>query len=467
MNHILAVGFDRVGQQRIARGAKVIVVGQHAPLGIEQRQHGVGLGADGAGRNVEHQVLAGASLEREAVDVTFFGEHAPGGRAERHAVGLGQRAVGFGFFGLRQIVDVESLLGAFAGRRYNPQLVAAAGHVRRRRDLDVERRAALGREDLGRDLVMAGFDGVHIGQMLAAESHARGHAALHAMYRKRSQIGLGRRRWRHEVAARGVIEGHRTVEPPDGHELAVGADRQGRRPVALPLEREPFVHRFGVPDLDATVFSGRSDRLAVRRVDQVHHGAFVGKAGVEERIRVFLALGADLPDADPIVDAAGSDAVSVRTEGDAVLFLGRLAEGVEPLTAGHVPQLDRAVAAGAGQNLAVGPEGQVEHRVVVTGERPQFAAAGDFPQLDLLIVAAGGQQLAVGTQHGRIETVLVALENAHGLAVGDVPQPHFAEDAGLAGRGQEPAAVLGKADRVDSPAMRAQPPQERSLRHGQ
>ena len=106
------------------------------------------------------------------------------------------------------------------------------------------------------------------------------------------------------------------------------------------------------------------------------------------------------------------------------------------LAGGRVPQPHRAVAVGAGQQLAVGAERHPVHavpgRVVGLDGRADGLAGGRVPQPHRAVAAGAGQQLAVGAERHRRHAVLGAgLEGrADGAAGGRVPQPHRAVAAG-------------------------------------
>src|SRR5205809_6171335 len=106
--------------------------------------------------------------------------------------------------------------------------------------------------------------------------------------------------------------------------------------------------------------------------------AFVGETGFENRVGRFRGSLADLPDANSIIDTASHQPFAIRTERDGVLLLERLRKRVAPFAGRHVPELDRAVRACAGENFAVGSEREAEHRAVMAGKGFNFVASLDL-----------------------------------------------------------------------------------------
>src|SRR5205085_2028397 len=101
---------------------------------------------------------------------------------------------------------------------------------------------------------------------------------------------------------------------------------------------------------------------------------------------------------------------------------------------GHVPELDRVVAAAGSQHLAVGAEGGAEDAVAVAlGEllllvRLELAdrLAGNVPQLERAVEAAGNDLLAAGRPGNAIHRVGhrrgVGVDLEELLPLGYVPQ---------------------------------------------
>ena len=111
----------------------------------------------------------------------------------------------------------------------------------------------------------------------------------------------------------------------------------------------------------------------------------------------------------------------------------------------NVPDLDGAVVAGAGQQLAVGAESNAVDGFLVRAEIFDFLAVTGIPQAHRLVEAAGGQQFAVGAESDAIDDFRVALQLLDHLAVLGIPD---ADGLVLAGRGEQTAVVI-PGDRVD------------------
>ncbi len=310
----------------------------------------------------------------------------------------------------------------------------------------------------GRGRRVVRFDFRHLGQFV--DRRLRAVPGDFGQFRepcddRRRTLALGQR-----------ILGLAAVEPRNVEGGAVGRNRQRGRPVGLRLQRATQRHRRKIPNLNLTILTGRDQRLAVARKGQLEDRRFVGELRNLQRIGVLFRVRAQLPHANPIVDAAGDDVPTVGTERHGVQLFERLRQRVEPGTAGHVPQLDGSIAAGTGQHSGVGPKRQIVNRVVVAGQRAQLGPRGHVPKFDLLIVAAGGQQLAVGAERDAVEAVAVTGEGTQQAAVGHIPEANFSDQTGLARRGHKSTAIGRKGDAGHSAAMTAQLSQfnERPLR---
>src|SRR5687768_18537568 len=113
--------------------------------------------------------------------------------------------------------------------------------------------------------------------------------------------------------------------------------------------------------------------------------------GMKQRVGRFGGFFADFPNADAIVDAAGSDSFAVWSKDNGVKLLERLRERIATLARCNVPQLDSAIGAGAGEDFAIGTKRQIEDAAVMSAEGLEFLAGLAFPQFNLLIVAASGE----------------------------------------------------------------------------
>ena len=292
-----------------------------------------------------------------------------------------------------------------------------------------------------------------VGEVLADQSHAGRNAALHAarLGSRQRRLGRGQR-----LAVLRIIERERAVQPAHHEGLVVRSQSKAGRPVGLHLEQKALGERVGVPDLDRAVVRRRDEHLAALAVGQLQNRPLVGEARVQDRIRAFLAVVADLPHTDAIVDPAGGEPFAVRTERHRVQRLEGFRKRVPPRSGRHVPQLDGSIIAGAGQQHSVRPKRQAKHGTVVPGQRTDLVARLDVPQLDPLVIASGGQGRPVRRQGHGIHAVTMAFERALQCPVGHVPQPHFTELPRLAsGRGQ-PLAVRREGQCVDVAPMSAQ-----------
>src|SRR5262249_13703376 len=92
---------------------------------------------------------------------------------------------------------------------------------------------------------------------------------------------------------------------------------------------------------------------------------------------------------------AAGELAAVGAEADAAN--GRLmpGQGAELPARAWVPELDRPVPAGRGQDVAVGMVRHLDGMVTVTPKRVQQAAAGRVPQAPGLVIAGGGDLLTV------------------------------------------------------------------------
>ena len=91
-------------------------------------------------------------------------------------------------------------------------------------------------------------------------------------------------------------------------------------------------------------------------------------ANALEWINFRLVAADPFPYADLLVCTGSYDVSAVRRECGDELFASGLAECVESLAGGGVPEFYRRVAAGAGQHLAVRAEGDAVHGSVVSFE---------------------------------------------------------------------------------------------------
>ncbi len=168
--------------------------------------------------------------------------------------------------------------------------------------------------------------------------------------------------------------------------------------------------------------------------------------------RIGFAVVVGVPDPDPVVLAAGGDALAVGRERDGVNRLGMSREGHQRLFLFDVEDLAGLVAAGAGQSLAVGGEGDGEDPVGVVLDLGQELAGLDLEDPDRPVGAGGGDLLAVGAESDREDDVLGLDEVADRLAAAarlGEPELGDAVDARVAAGGRQPLAVRAVGDVVD------------------
>ena len=142
------------------------------------------------------------------------------------------------------------------------------------------------------------------------------------------------------------------------------------------------------PQFDRPVFGSGYQSLSVAREGECGDGTFMSITSELERIDFGLRKRQKAPDANPIICSTSQHGSSIGTEEHDVLFRLRLAKRIESLTVRDSPQFHCLVAAGAGQNRAIGMKCQVVDRPVVTFERTDRLSAGDLPDQDFLVIAA-------------------------------------------------------------------------------
>ena len=77
LHGVAAVGRHGERQQRIAASPKSLLSATTRPDASNNVKHGVGLRADGVGRDFEDQPLPGAGVERKTVDVSLCAPACP------------------------------------------------------------------------------------------------------------------------------------------------------------------------------------------------------------------------------------------------------------------------------------------------------------------------------------------------------------------------------------------------------
>src|SRR5262249_56985394 len=127
------------------------------------------------------------------------------------------------------------------------------------------------------------------------------------------------------------------------------------------------------------------------------HG--VGRAGMGPDLGHRLALGG-VPYAQRAICAGAGDDIALGIESDAVNRAGMAGHVEEQLAVSWVPELDRAVLTGAGKQLAVGSQGQAVDGVGVD-EFAEVAADWYDPDFGGVVRTAGGGHLAIPAQAPR------------------------------------------------------------------
>ena len=115
----------------------------------------------------------------------------------------------------------------------------------------------------------------------------------------------------------------------------------------------------------------------------------------------------------------------------------------------HIPELDGAVEAAAGQSRAIGREADARHPVLMARERGKLLGVGGGPELDRAIGAGRGELRSVRRIDNGPERVGVSFELALFIACGCIPQLHEF----IAAAGGDRRAVRREADGRDRPGM--------------
>ena len=134
-------------------------------------------------------------------------------------------------------------------------------------------------------------------------------------------------------------------------------------------------------------------------------------------------------------------------QGQRVQPVGGLAERIQPLAGGHIPDLHGAIGGGGEQTLPVGREHQVINRVDVILERADFFPGSGFPNLDQLVVARGGQRLSLRRKRYGVNTIRMAFDGPGHRAFLDVPDLDLTFPGRQPARRREQRAIGRKSDR--------------------
>ena len=218
----------------------------------------------------------------------------------------------------------------------------------------------------------------------------------------------------------------RTVPSPllTGQELAVGAERH-RAITADEAVRTGWAADGAaggrVPQPRRAVAAGGGQQLAVgAERHRVHAAPGLAWRIVPTGRPVAGFHSRTVPSAPAVASSLPSGLnATARTPYRAVVrpLAWRVADGA---AGGRVPQPHRAVAVGAGQQLAVGAERHRVHAVPGGGVqgRADGAAGGRVPQPHRAVGAGAGQQLAAGAERHRAHAVRVGGQHALLLLLG-------------------------------------------------
>ena len=241
----------------------------------------------------------------------------------------------------------------------------------------------------------------------------------------------------------------RTIHPADVQRVSIVAKGQGGNDIRLAGDDLQWLKAWQRPNFHRPIGGGGGQARA-RLVDRdVGNFVLVRIANALERIDFRLVAAYPFPHADLFVGTGSDDVSAVRRECGDELFASGLAECVEPLAGGGVPELYRRVATGAGQHLAVRAEGDAVHGSVVALERVQQLAGFCVPKLDEPIVAGSAQALAVRRKRNPIQGIAMALaEFANAISGIKIEQNRDTVQAGNTGGDCQPFGVRRNGDGV-------------------
>ena len=146
--------------------------------------------------------------------------------------------------------------------------------------------------------------------------------------------------------------------------------------------------------------------------------------GLPDALRLRESLAIDPPEGRGAV-RAGREEASVRQEGDRadVAAVGRPAGDL--LAGLHLPGHDHAVGGTAGQDVGVGPPGEVGDDALVLAEVVEFAAVVGLPDEDVAVAVGGREQDAVRAEVRAGDPFGVLGDDVELLAGGDVEALHL------------------------------------------
>src|SRR5262245_20551812 len=152
-----------------------------------------------------------------------------------------------------------------------------------------------------------------------------------------------------------VPEGDRPIEAPAGQALAVGAEGDGAEPMCPTLEHADLLARGDLLDADLPVGPGGGYVVAVRAEHHLHDG-IATLPGTENGLTSAQPPALDCAVLAEFAPRTGQPS-AVRAEGPTVEAARGRPEGLPFLAGRQVPEPQRSIQAGRGQEPAVGAEG--------------------------------------------------------------------------------------------------------------
>ncbi len=140
------------------------------------------------------------------------------------------------------------------------------------------------------------------------------------------------------------------------------------------------------------------------------------------RLVPALPVRADSPNANAVVHATRRQICHPRERRRRIVLFRVRVKVSKRSPVSHIPEFHGAVAAGHGEDFALGMKRQVEHRAVVAGQFANAFSGFEIPEQDLLIVTARGESLSIGTDRDGIK--LVAMPPPSGLTFPSLGPPN-------------------------------------------
>ena len=228
-----------------------------------------------------------------------------------------------------------------------------------------------------------------------------------------------------------------TVEDTEGELHSVGSNRRRENAVRLRGERVHLFESLGRPRFDDAIFAHGIERPPGVGAEELQHSGAMG----ELRLGEFAAIRPRIPNADALVHAGGEKPLAIARPSQRVDPVGGVAEAVESLAGGGVPNLHRAIGRAGGQQLAIRMEAQGVDRVaVILQDQRRLVGRLHVPDFHGAVVPSGGERLAVGSELERVNGIGVRGDLGHRLVrfrVGHIEQADDARFARLATRHRE------------------------------